>query len=463
MEFRKEHDALGEVLVPADHKWGAQTERSHKNFKIGERMPMEIIYALAILKKACAKVNFDMGKIDRFKKDAIQETCDEIIKGKWDDEFPLVVYQTGSGTQTNMNGNEVIAHIATQKLHDAGSDKIVHPNDDVNCSQSSNDTFPTAMHIAAVKALHDYLYNPLDELITTFQFRSEKYMHIVKIGRTHLQDAVPLTFGQEMSGWMTLLRRSKSMIKDAEQHLLGLAIGGTAVGTGLNAPKGFGDAAASVVCDQVGLPFYSEENKFYALTGRDSLVFAHGALEALAMDMMKIANDVRMLASGPKAGLGEISIPANEPGSSIMPGKVNPTQCEAVTMVACRVHGNQSVISMAASQGNFELNVFAPVIAATFIESVKLLGQVIDSFNKHCARGIKPIEEKMNELVKRSLMLVTALSPVIGHDNAAKIANKAFEDNITLKEAAVELGFMTAEEYDQYVDPKAMTMVEDDD
>ena len=303
MEFRKEHDALGEVLVPADHKWGAQTERSHKNFKIGERMPMEIIYALAVLKKACAKVNFDMGKIDRFKKDAIQETCDEIIKGKWDDEFPLVVYQTGSGTQTNMNVNEVIAHIATQKLHDAGSDKIIHPNDDVNCSQSSNDTFPTAMHIAAVKALHDYLYNPLDELITTFQFRSEKYMHIVKIGRTHLQDAVPLTFGQEMSGWMTLLRRSKSMIKDAEQHLLGLAIGGTAVGTGLNAPKGFGDAASSAVCDQVGLPFYSEENKFYALTGCDSLVFAHGALEALAMDMMKIANDVRMLASGPKAGL----------------------------------------------------------------------------------------------------------------------------------------------------------------
>ena len=283
---------------------------------------------MAVLKKCAAKVNFDMGKIDRFKKDAIMETCDEIIKGQWDDEFPLVIYQTGSGTQTNMNVNEVVAHIATEKLQAAGSDKVVHPNDDVNCSQSSNDTFPTAMHIAAVRALHDYLYNPLDELITTFQLRSEKYMHVVKIGRTHLQDAVPLTLGQEMSGWMSMRSHCKHMIKAAEQHLLGLAIGGTAVGTGLNAPKGFGEAVSSEISIQIGLPFYSEENKFYALTGRDAMVFAHGALEALAMNAMKIANDVRMLASGPKAGLGEISIPANEPGSSIMPGKVNPTQCE---------------------------------------------------------------------------------------------------------------------------------------
>ena len=461
MEFRKEFDALGEVLVPAEHKWGAQTERSYQNFKIGERMPKEIIYAMAVLKKCAAKVNFDMGKIDRFKKDAIMETCDEIIKGQWDDEFPLVIYQTGSGTQTNMNVNEVVAHIATEKLQAAGSDKVVHPNDDVNCSQSSNDTFPTAMHIAAVRALHDYLYNPLDELITTFQLRSEKYMHVVKIGRTHLQDAVPLTLGQEMSGWMSMLRHCKHMIKAAEQHLLGLAIGGTAVGTGLNAPKGFGEAVSSEISIQMGLPFYSEENKFYALTGRDAMVFAHGALEALAMNAMKIANDVRMLASGPKAGLGEISIPANEPGSSIMPGKVNPTQCEAVTMVTCRVHGNQSVISMGASQGNFELNVFAPLMADAFIESVKLLGQSLYSFNKHCARGIKPIEEKMNELVQRSLMLVTALSPVIGHDRAADIANKAFDENLTLKEAVIALGYLTAEEYDEHVNPRAMTMVEE--
>lgn len=463
MEYRTEHDAMGEVQVPADHVWGAQTERSRQNFKIGEKMPKELVKALVILKKCAALTNYEVGDLDRFKRDAIVDACDEILKGKWDNEFPLVIYQTGSGTQSNMNVNEVIAHIATKKLQDAGSDKVVHPNDDVNQSQSSNDTFPTAMHIAAVQALHNYLYNPLDELMTTFQFKSEKYMHIVKVGRTHLQDAVPLTFGQEMSGWQIMLKRAKTMIQDAEQHLLGLAIGGTAVGTGLNAPKDFGEKCALAIANEVGLPFYSEENKFYALTGRDDMVFAHGAVEALAMDAMKIANDVRMLASGPNAGLGEISIPANEPGSSIMPGKVNPTQCEAVTMVACRVHGNQSTISMAASQGNFELNVFAPVIGATFIESVKLLGQALASFNKHCARGIKPIEEKMNDLVNRSLMLVTALSPVIGHDKAADIANKAFEEHTTLKEAAVALGYLTAEEYDKHVNPKAMTGVPDEE
>ena len=462
MEYRIEHDTLGEVKVPADHMWGAQTERSHENFLIGtEKMPREIIRAMAILKKAAAGVNAEAGRLDTEKAEVIREACDEIIAEKWKDEFPLVVYQTGSGTQTNMNVNEVVAHIANAKLAARGSQKSVHPNDDVNMSQSSNDTFPTAMHIAAVESLHRYLYGPMDGLIATLQEKSRAYMHVVKIGRTHLQDAVPLTLGQEISGWQVMLEKSRDMIRASEQFLLGLALGGTAVGTGLNSPKGFGGKAAAAIAKETGLPFEEEANKFYALTGRDNFVFAHGAIEGAAMDAMKIANDVRWLASGPRAGLGEITIPANEPGSSIMPGKVNPTQCEAVTMAACRIHGNQATISMAASQGNFELNVFAPILAFSFIESVRLLGDALRSFDIHCASGIEPNKERMEELVDKSLMLVTALSPHIGYEKSAAIAKKAHKEGTSLKEAALALGYVTEEEYDRYVRPEAMTGVED--
>ena len=460
MEYRIEHDTLGEVKVPADHMWGAQTQRSFENFKIGEKMPVEIIRAFAVLKKCCALANQAEGKMDAEKAEAIAASCDEILAGKWDGEFPLVVYQTGSGTQSNMNMNEVVAHIANKKLEEKGSDKRIHPNDDVNMSQSSNDTFPTAMHVAAVSVLHQYLYQPLEELIATFQKKSEEYMHIVKIGRTHVQDAVPLTFGQEVSGWTTMLEKSRSMIADAEKYLLGLAIGGTAVGTGLNAPKDFGERVSAEIAKETGLPFVSEGNKFYALTGRDDLVFAHGALEALAMDCMKMADDLRLLAGGPRAGLGELTIPANEPGSSIMPGKVNPTQCEALTMVACRVHGNQATVAMASSQGRFELNVYAPILARSFIESVKLLGQAIHSFNIHCAVGITVNEDRMEELVEKSLMLVTALAPHIGYEKSAKISKKAYADGSSLKEAALALGYVTEEEYDQWVVAKDMCNVD---
>ena len=357
MEYRIEHDSLGEVRVPADHMWGAQTQRSFENFKIGHVMPKEIIRAFAILKKCAAKVNEERGALAPEKGEAIRSACDEILAGKWDGEFPLVVYQTGSGTQSNMNMNEVVAHIANSKLEKAGSSLRVHPNDDVNMSQSSNDTFPTALHVAAVYVLHQYLYGPLDGLIATFEAKSREYMHTVKIGRTHVQDAVPLTFGQEVSGWVEMLKKSRSMIEDGEKYLHELAIGGTAVGTGLNSPKDFGEKVSEAISEETGIPFTSAANKFYALTGRDDMVFTHGALDALGGDCMKFADDIRLLAGGPRAGLGELTIPANEPGSSIMPGKVNPTQCEALTMVACRVHGNQAVMSMASSQGRFELNV----------------------------------------------------------------------------------------------------------
>lgn len=460
MEYRIEHDTLGEVKVPADRKWGAQTERSHENFRIGRRMPIELIYAFAVMKKCAALVNAKLGKMDAEKAEVIAEACDEISAGKWDEEFPLVVYQTGSGTQSNMNLNEVIAHLANEKLAAKGSEKRVHPNDDVNQSQSSNDTFPAAMHIAAVKALHEYLYAPLDGLIATFHKKSEEYMHVVKNGRTHVQDAVPLTFGQEISGWTTMLEKCRDMIHDAEKYVLPLALGGTAVGTGLNAPKEFGALAAEAIARETGLPFTEEENKFYALTGRDNFVFLHGALDGLAGDCMKFADDIRLLASGPRSGLGEISIPANEPGSSIMPGKVNPTQCEALTMVACRVHGNQTVISMGSSQGRFELNVYAPVIADAFLESVKLLGESIHSFDIHCASGIEVNEARMKELVENSLMLVTALSPHIGYEKAAAISKKAFAEGTSLRAAAMALGYVTSEEYDQYVDPAKMTNVD---
>ena len=461
MEYRIEHDTLGEVKVPADHMWGAQTQRSHENFKIGLNcMPVEIIRAFAILKKCAAAVNAKSGKLPSEKEKVIREACDEIIDGKWKDEFPLVIYQTGSGTQSNMNMNEVIAHIANAKLEKAGSKVRIHPNDDVNMSQSSNDTFPTAMHVAAVEILNKKLYEPLNQLIDTFEQKSKEYMHLVKIGRTHLQDAVPLTFGQEVSGWKVMLQKSRDMIKDSEKYLRGLAIGGTAVGTGLNSPEGFGEKVAAAIAEETGIPFISEPNKFYALTGRDDFVFSHGALEALAMNCMKIANDIRFLACGPQAGFGEITIPANEPGSSIMPGKVNPTQCEALTMVACSVHGHQATISFASSQGNFELNVYAPVMAHAYIESVILLGDAIHSFNIHCAQGLVANEDRMGELVEKSLMLVTSLAPHIGYEKSAEIAKKAFRDNSSLKEAALQLGYVTEEEYDTFVVAKDMTNVD---
>lgn len=457
MEYRIEHDTMGEVKVPANRKWGAQTQRSHDNFRIGHRMPMEIIYSFAVMKKCAALANRELSGLDEDKAAAICEACDEITAGLWDEEFPLVVYQTGSGTQSNMNLNEVIAHLANEKLAAKGLEKRVHPNDDVNKSQSSNDTFPAAMHIAAVEVLHRDLYAPLDALIDVFDRKAAEYMDIVKIGRTHVQDAVPLTFGQEISGWAEMLKKCRDMIHDGEKYLLPLALGGTAVGTGLNAPKDFGRRAAELIAGETGLPFMEEANKFYALTGRDNFVFLHGALQALADDCMKIADDIRLLASGPRSGLGEITIPANEPGSSIMPGKVNPTQCEALTMVSCRVHGNQTVISLGASQGRFELNVYAPVIADAFIESVKLLGEAIHSFTIHCAEGMEPNRDRMAELVENSLMLVTALSPHIGYEKAAAISKKAFAEGTCLRAAAVSLGYVTEEEYNRYVVPEAMT------
>ncbi len=460
MEYRIEHDTLGDVRVPAAHKWGAQTQRCFDNFKIGHRMPAEIIHAFAVMKKCCAIVNKDMSGLDSDKAAAICEACDEIAKGVWDEEFPLVVYQTGSGTQTNMNMNEVIAHLANEKLSAKGIAKSVHPNDDVNKSQSSNDTFPAAMHMAAVDALHSSLYGPLDGLIATFEKKSAQYMHIVKNGRTHVQDAVPLTFGQEISGWVTMLKRARDMIRDGEKYMLPLALGGTAVGTGLNAPKGFGERVAAEIARETGYPFSDEENKFYALTGRDNFVFLHGALEGLAADCMKFADDIRLLASGPRSGLGEISIPANEPGSSIMPGKVNPTQCEALTMVTCRVHGNQATVTLAASQGRFELNVYAPVMADAFLESCRLLGAAMASFDAHCAQGMEPIEKRMKYLVENSLMLVTSLSPHIGYEKAAAISKKAFEEGTSLRDAAMKLGYVTSDEYDEYIQPAKMTNVD---
>ncbi|EZP79224.1 fumarate hydratase [Parageobacillus genomosp. 1] len=455
MHERIERDSLGEVRVPADKYWGAQTERSRNNFKIGtEKMPLELIYAYAQLKKAAAIVNYECGKLSEAKKNAICNACDEILAGKWDEHFPLVVWQTGSGTQTNMNVNEVIARRANELLPEGES--RIHPNDDVNMSQSSNDTFPTAMHIAVYTKLHEHLLPALDGLISTFFEKEAKYKNTIKIGRTHLQDATPLTFAQEISGWRTMLEKSRDMIKQASEQLLNLAIGGTAVGTGLNAPASFGDKVAEQLHKQTGYSFRSASNKFHALTSHDEIVYVHGAVKALAADMMKIANDVRWLASGPRSGLGEITIPANEPGSSIMPGKVNPTQSEAVTMVAVQVFGNDAAIGFAASQGNFQLNVFKPVILYNAMQSLQLLGDAIHSFDIHCAKGLEANEGKMKEYVDRSLMLVTALSPHIGYDRAAEIAKLAFNEGLTLKEAALKTGYVTAEQYDQWVKPEDM-------
>ena len=457
MEYRIEHDSMGEMKVPSDRLWGAQTQRSLENFEIGvgiEAMPAEIIHAFGILKKASAITNHQLRpeKMTDEKLGAICLACDEVISGTLDDHFPLVVWQTGSGTQSNMNANEVIANRGNQIL----GKPLLHPNDDANMSQSSNDTFPTAMHIAAVLSIEDHLIPAADALIATFKRLEEENEGIVKSGRTHLQDATPIKFSQEISGWRSSLEKDVALLKHSAEPLYELALGGTAVGTGLNAPAGFDVGVAKEVSKITGKSFVTASNKFHALTSKDELVFAHGAIKALACDMMKIANDIRWLASGPRDGLGEILIPENEPGSSIMPGKVNPTQCEAVTMVAVQVMGNDVAVSMAASQGNFELNVFMPVCIYNFLQSARLLSEAIVSFNKNCAVGIKANREKMHHNLHNSLMLVTALNPYIGYENAAKTAKKAFTDHISLKEACVELGFLTAEKFDEVFHPEQM-------
>ena len=457
MEYRIEHDSMGEMKVPADRLWAAQTQRSHENFKIGvdiETMPREITHAFGILKKAAALANAELKpeKMTQEKQAAICAACDEVISGKLNDHFPLVVWQTGSGTQSNMNANEVIANRANQ----IAGKKLCHPNDDVNMSQSSNDTFPTAMHISAVLAIEDKLLPAVEELIETFLRLEKENDDVVKSGRTHLQDATPIKFSQEISGWRSSMQKDAELLRMAVRPLYELALGGTAVGTGLNAPKGFSELVAKKAAELTGKPFVTAKNKFHALTSKDELVFAHGAIKATACDMMKIANDVRWLASGPRDGLGEIHIPENEPGSSIMPGKVNPTQCEAVTMVAVQVMGNDVAVGMAASQGNFELNVFMPVAAYNFLQSARLLAEAMVSFDIHCAVGIRANREKMHHNLHNSLMLVTALNPYIGYENAAKTAKKAFHDNISLKEACVELGFLTPEKFDEVVHPEQM-------
>ena len=457
MEYRIEHDSMGEVKVPADKYWAAQTERSHENFKIGvgiETMPREIIHAFGILKKAAAIANHALKpeKMTDAKLAAVSAACDEVISGQLNEHFPLVVWQTGSGTQSNMNANEVIAN----RANEIAGEKLCHPNDDINMSQSSNDTFPTAMHISAVLVLEDKVIPAVEELIATFKRLEAENEGIVKSGRTHLQDATPIKFSQEISGWRSSLEKDVALIKLAITPLYQLALGGTAVGTGLNAPKGFDTAVADAVAQLTGKPFVTAENKFHALTSKDELVFAHGALKALAADMMKIANDIRWLASGPRLGLGEIHIPENEPGSSIMPGKVNPTQCEAVTMVAVQVMGNDVAVGMAASQGNFELNVFMPVCIYNFLQSARLLAESIISFDVNCAVGITANKDKMYNNLHNSLMLVTALNPYIGYENAAKTVKLAFNENISLKDACVKLGFLTAERFDEVFHPEQM-------
>ena len=457
MEYRIEHDSMGEVQVPADRYWAAQTERSRGNFRIGvdlETMPREITHAFGILKKAAAIANHALKpeKMTDAKLDAISKACDEVISGDLNGHFPLVVWQTGSGTQSNMNANEVIAN----RGNEIAGEKLLHPNDDINMSQSSNDTFPTAMHISAVLVIEDKVIPAIDTLVATFKKLEEENQGIVKSGRTHLQDATPITFSQEISGWRSSLEKDKAMLLKAVEDLKELALGGTAVGTGLNTPKGFDVKVAEAVSQLTGKNFKTAENKFHALTSKDEIVFAHGALKALAADMMKIANDVRWLASGPRDGLGEIFIPENEPGSSIMPGKVNPTQCEAVTMVAVQVMGNDVAVGMAASQGNFELNVFMPVCAYNFIQSARLLADAMLSFNGNCAVGIKANKEKMHHNLHNSLMLVTALNPYIGYENAAKTAKKAYKENISLKEACVALGFLSEERFDEVFHPEEM-------
>ena len=450
MEKRIEYDSLGPVEVDAAHHWGAQTQRSLENFKIGaQHQPESIIRAFACLKAACAKANFAFGKLEGDKCESIVEICDEIAAGEWMDEFPLVVWQTGSGTQTNMNVNEVIAHLSAER------GVKLHPNDHVNLSQSSNDTYPSAMHIAAVTELENRLLPAAKRLSGAFEELSAKYPDIIKIGRTHLQDAVPLKFAQEVSGWQQRVDAPVRMIEKSLPELSALAIGGTAVGTGLNAPKGFDEKVCAILSEN-GISFHPDENKFHALTSMDSMVYAHGAMKALAANLMKIANDVRWLASGPRCGIGELDIPANEPGSSIMPGKVNPTQCEALTMVAVQVMGNDAAIGFAASQGNFQLNVFQPVIAYNFLLSVTLLTDAMDSFRVHCVEGIEANEAKMEENLNNSLMLVTCLTPHIGYDKAAECAKKAHAEGTSLKTAVLALGYLTENEFESYVKAEKM-------
>ena len=453
MEYRIEHDSMGEMQVPADKYWGAQTQRSYQNFRIGtEKMPKEVITAFAYLKKAAALANFRLGKLDEEKLNAIDAAADEILNGKLDDNFPLVVWQTGSGTQSNMNVNEVIAN----RGNEIAGKRLLHPNDDVNKSQSSNDTFPTAMHIAAVFEIRRKLLPSIDAMIETFRRLEKENEGVIKSGRTHLQDATPIAFSQEISGWRNMLEVSRDQIEAAIPGISRLALGGTAVGTGLNAPKGFAEEAAKAVSELTGYTFVTAENKFHSLTSKDELVFMHGALKALAADLMKIANDVRWLASGPRDGLEEITIPANEPGSSIMPGKVNPTQCESMTMVAVQVIANDTAIAFAASQGNFELNVFMPVLIYNFLQSVRLLSDGMRSFNNNCLAGLKANRDVMQHNLHNSLMLVTALNPYIGYENAAKTAKLAFAENISLREACVRLGFLTAEKFDEVFHPEEM-------
>ncbi len=455
---RIERDAMGTIEVPVDRYWGAQTQRSLEHFRIGgDRFPREIIRALGILKKACALVNRDLGLLSENIVWAIVRAADEVIEGKLDDHFPLVVWQTGSGTQTNMNANEVIANRAIELLGgQLGSKRPVHPNDDVNKSQSSNDAFPTAMHVAAVEQIQSRLRLAVRRLRETLDAKAQAFAGVVKIGRTHLQDAVPLTLGQEISGWVSQLDHSLGHLEATMPHLHELALGGTAVGTGLNAPPGFAEQAAKKIAELTGQPFASAPNKFEALAAHDALVAAHGALKTLAVGLMKIANDVRWLASGPRCGIGEITIPENEPGSSIMPGKVNPTQCEALTMVCAQVLGNDVAVGVGGGSGNFELNVYKPLIIYNVLRSVRLLADACESFEKYCAYGIEPNRERIRQHLEQSLMLVTALAPRLGYDRAAEIAKKAHTEHLTLKEAAVTLGYLTADEYDREVRPEAM-------
>ena len=462
MSYRIEKDTIGEIKVPGDKYWAAQTERSRQNFPVGkEKMPIEVIVAFAHLKKAAAVSNHDLGKLSADKKEAIVHACDRIIARELDEHFPLVVWQTGSGTQSNMNVNEVVSYVANEYLEEKGSGEKVHPNDDVNKSQSSNDTYPTAMHVALYQAVEEQLVPALGVLRSTFSDKEAQFKDIIKIGRTHLQDATPLTLGQEISGWRYMLEKCETLVNESKRQLTNLAIGGTAVGTGINAHPEFGDRVAKEISKQTGYEFVSSENKFHALTAHDEVVYLHGALKALAADLMKIANDVRWLASGPRAGIAEIEIPANEPGSSIMPGKVNPTQSEMLTMVATQVFGNDAAVGFAASQGNFELNVFKPVILFNTLQSIYLLADGMNTVNDKCAVGIEPIEENIERFLNNSLMLVTALNPHIGYENAAKIAKNAHEKGITLKESAVESGHLTEAQFDEWINPEDMIQSKD--
>lgn len=455
MEYRIEHDTMGEMHVPADRYWGAQTQRSLENFRIGDRMPRAVIHAFGVVKYAAAQANYRLGRLPAPWMQAICQAADEVAAGTWDDHFPLVVFQTGSGTQSNMNANEVIARRANEILGDIDG-HVIHPNDHVNMSQSSNDTFPTAMHVAAVLTIERELLPPARALAQTLRELETAYADIIKIGRTHLQDATPLTLGQEISGWRRMVEDGIGMIETALPGLRRLALGGTAVGTGLNAPPGFAETVAACIAEKTGTAFETAPNKFHSLTSKDALVFAHGGIKALAANLMKIANDVRWLASGPRCGIGEITIPENEPGSSIMPGKVNPTQCEALTMVCVQVIANDVAVGLAASQGNFELNVYMPVLIRNFLESAELLGAAIHSFDVHCVRGIRPNRPKIDENLQQSLMLVTALNPHIGYEKAAEVAKKAHREGITLREACVALGYMTGEAFDAAVVPANM-------